>query len=330
MKIKSLFNPKFLLWFFGIFFALGSLVYVKESPIASASFFLLTILTLPPLSNVLPLIIKKPINKSLKLIIGFLLFLVAIKFTPPTDNPNKPSIQGTFAAIISTSTVTPTSFLSVIPTTNSNLVKVTKEIDGDTFMIKISGKEMAVRLIGMDTPETVDPRKPVQCFGREASAKAKELIEGKDVILDSDPTQGDKDKYGRLLRYVHLEDGTFFNQKLIEEGYAFEYTYDIPYKYQTEFKEAQKQAEVNKKGLWADGACPIVQPTSPPKPTSPPAQTDIKPSVSNSPSGSWTCNCSKGCGAISSCEEAYYQLNTCGCSVRDADHDGIPCESLCN
>jgi len=197
-------------------------------------------------------------------------------------------------------------------------------------MIKISGKEMAVRLIGMDTPETVDPRKPVQCFGREASAKAKELIEGKDVILDSDPTQGDKDKYGRLLRYVHLEDGTFFNQKLIEEGYAFEYTYDIPYKYQTEFKEAQKQAEVNKKGLWADGACPIVQPTSPPKPTSPPAQTDIKPSVSNSPSGSWTCNCSKGCGAISSCEEAYYQLNTCGCSVRDADHDGIPCESLCN
>jgi len=147
-------------------------------------------------------------------------------------------------------------------------MEVSRVIDGDTFMIKISGKEMAVRLIGMDTPETVDPRKPVQCFGREASAKAKELIEGKDVILDSDPTQGDKDKYGRLLRYVHLEDGTFFNQKLIEEGYAFEYTYDIPYKYQTEFKEAQKQAEVNKKGLWADGACPIVQPTSPPKPTS--------------------------------------------------------------
>lgn len=106
----------------------------------------------------------------------------------------------------------------------------------------MDGTRETIRLIGIDTPETVDPRKPVQCFGGEASNKAKELLSGKKVRIEKDSTQGDRDKYGRLLTYIYREDGLFFNKYMIEQGYAYEYTYDTPYKYQAEFKEAEKYA----------------------------------------------------------------------------------------
>ena len=138
---------------------------------------------------------------------------------------------------------------------SSSLYKVVKVVDGDTIDVDINGKVTRLRLIGMDTPEVVDPRKPVQCFGREASAKAKELLSSQSVGLESDPSQGELDKYGRTLRYVYLADGRSFNKLMIEEGYAHEYTYDTSYKYQAEYKQAQKDAENAKRGLWADNTC---------------------------------------------------------------------------
>ncbi len=135
--------------------------------------------------------------------------------------------------------------------------KIVKVVDGDTVDVDVTGKTERVRLIGINTPETVDPRKPVECFGKEASNKAKEVLTGKMVRLEADPTQSNLDKYGRLLRYIFLEDGTDFNEMMISEGYAYEYTYDVPYKYQTQFKAAQKAASDAGKGLWAEGACPI-------------------------------------------------------------------------
>lgn len=137
----------------------------------------------------------------------------------------------------------------------SNGYKVIKVVDGDTFEVSFSGKKDKVRLIGVDTPEVVDPRKPVQCYGREASAKAKSVLTGQEVILKSDPTQSDRDRYNRMLRYVYLKDGTFFNKLMIQEGYAHEYTYNIPYQYQLEFKESEKKARTEKRGLWADNVC---------------------------------------------------------------------------
>ena len=133
---------------------------------------------------------------------------------------------------------------------------VEKVVDGDTIKVNINGKLETIRLIGLDTPETVDPRKAVQCFGREASDKAKELLTGKKVILEVDITQGELDKYNRLLRYIFLEDGTFYNKLMISEGYAHEYTYQSnPYKYQNDFKNAEKYARENKLGLWSDNTC---------------------------------------------------------------------------
>ncbi len=138
---------------------------------------------------------------------------------------------------------------------STTLYAVVKVVDGDTLHIDIDGKNETVRLIGMNTPETVDPRRPVECFGKQASDKAKELLTGRRVRIETDSSQDVRDKYGRLLGYIYRDDGLFFNKFMISEGYAYEYTYRLPYKYQTEFKAAQKSAEAGEKGLWAPGVC---------------------------------------------------------------------------
>jgi micrococcal nuclease len=127
--------------------------------------------------------------------------------------------------------------------------KVTRVVDGDT--IEIEGGER-VRYIGIDTPETVDPRKPVQCFGMEASNKNKEMAEGKTVRLEKDTS--DRDKYQRLLRYVYVGD-SFINLELVKQGFAYSYSYPPDVKYQKEIVAAQQEAEKNKNGLW--NACPV-------------------------------------------------------------------------
>lgn len=340
MSFKKIVRPEFLRWLFGSLFALFSLIFIKDSLVSSLSYFLLAVLTLPPFSDIPSSIIKKPINTSAKLLIGFALLLIAIRFDPNTSKTN-PSIRSvnTSATITFTSTPTPRPTSLPIPSSESYLYDVVKVIDGDTIVVKIEDKEETIRLIGIDSPETVDPQKSVECFSKEASAKAKELIEGKKITLEIDPTQGNKDKYNRLLRYVFLDDGTFINKKLIEDGYAFEYTYEKPYKYQSEFKEAQKKAEINKNGLWAENACPstsapTIKPTlrlQPKVPTSIPttSQTYFIPVVPNTSDGSYVCDCSKTCPNMSSCVEAQYQLNVCGCQARDGDKDGIACDSDC-
>lgn len=132
---------------------------------------------------------------------------------------------------------------------------VTSVTDGDTIKVDIKGVIQTVRFIGIDTPETKDPRKPVQCFGIEATARMKQYVEGKSVALITDSTQGDHDKYGRLLRYVFLQDGTHVGYEMIRGGYAHEYTYALPYAYQTEFKEAQRLAMESEAGLWSPDTC---------------------------------------------------------------------------
>jgi len=133
-------------------------------------------------------------------------------------------------------------------------VQVLRVIDGDTIEVSLKNKKETIRLIGIDAPETVDPRKPVQCFGKEASDKASVLLTGKTIILEPDSTQGERDKYGRLLRYVFL-DGLNFNKLMISKGFAHEYTYqNNPYKYMEEFKNAEKKAREGKIGLWSENS----------------------------------------------------------------------------
>ena len=124
-----------------------------------------------------------------------------------------------------------------------NLIRVAKVIDGDTIELE-SGERL--RYIGIDTPETFNKN---ECFGKESTQKNKELVEGKRVRLEKDVNN--TDKYGRLLRYVYLEDGTFVNKELVKQGYAYAVSYPPDIKYQEEFKEAQKEAVENNLGLWS-------------------------------------------------------------------------------
>jgi len=117
-------------------------------------------------------------------------------------------------------------------------------VDGDTIVL--DGQEI-IRLIGVDTPETKDPRKPVEAFGQEAYEFTKSLVEGKKVRLEFD--QERIDKYGRTLAYIYLDDGTFVNAQIILQGYGHAYI-EFPFKYMENFRSYERMARERGLGLW--------------------------------------------------------------------------------
>lgn len=255
-----------------------------------------------------------------------LLFLFIIGSLTGSNPPNKD--QPTHKAITPESKVEGVQAKTTEPTTPPAIAqaraeaKLLKVIDGDTLSVSLNGKTETIRIIGIDTHETVDPRKPVQCFGQEASRHAKLYFEDTDrkVWLEADPTQGDRDKYQRLLRYVFTDDDTVdFGKVMILLGYASEYTYDLPYKYQTIYKQAEKEAREGKKGLWADDACPITPTKTPDANTGTP--------------GSTYSGGDKDCGDFATHAEAQSFFISQGGPGSDphkldADHDGQACETL--
>jgi micrococcal nuclease len=132
------------------------------------------------------------------------------------------------------------------PAQTSDLREVVRVVDGDTLLLD---RNERVRLIGVNTPESVDPRRPVERFGKEAADFTRSLAEGKRVRLEFDLER--RDTYGRTLAYVHLPDGTLLNEIIIREGYGFAYT-RFPYRRMEHFRELEKQAREQGRGLWAD------------------------------------------------------------------------------
>lgn len=189
-------------------------------------------------------------------IIGLVMFFVGGSILPQPDkasivDENKTSLVNGSDSI--DKTVTPKAY----PVTESGLrlYKVTSITDGDTIKVSIDGKTETIRFIGVDTPETKDPNQPVQCYGKEASSRMQHFVQSKSVALEADPTQDNRDKYNRLLRYVYLEDGTNVGLEMIKGGHAHEYTYAKAYKYQAEFLEAQRVAQESKAGFWSPTTC---------------------------------------------------------------------------
>ncbi len=135
-------------------------------------------------------------------------------------------------------------------------VKLIRVVDGDTLLLNINGKKERVRLVGMDAPESVKPNTPVECFGKEASEHLKDLVQGKKLVFLSDPSQDSRDRFHRLLGYV-FADQENLAEKMIYDGYAYEYTYNrsYPYQYQSIFRKAEREARENERGLWAPHAC---------------------------------------------------------------------------
>lgn len=135
---------------------------------------------------------------------------------------------------------------------------VERVVDGDTIIVAGVGR---VRLIGVDTPETVDPRRPVQFFGREASAFARRLLEGKQVRLEYD--QERTDRYGRTLAYVWLPDGPMANAEIIRRGFGHAYT-RFPFRYLDEFRKLEREARFEGHGLWgAEDSAPAANADAP-------------------------------------------------------------------
>jgi micrococcal nuclease len=124
-------------------------------------------------------------------------------------------------------------------------------VDGDTIDVRIGGRDERVRLIGIDTPETMKPDTPIECYGPEASAFTRALLPvGSTVRIERDVVG--RDDYGRLLAYVHLvDDGeTFVNMEIVGQGYATPLTIEPNSTFARDFAEAARDAEAAGLGLW--------------------------------------------------------------------------------
>ncbi|MGR9050774.1 thermonuclease family protein [Halobacillus faecis] len=207
---------------------------------------------------------------------------------------------------------------------------VTNVVDGDTIDIMIDGREERVRLLLVDTPETVHPDKPVQPFGPEASNFAKEKLSGKEIRFEYDGPK--RDHYDRLLGYVWVN-GENFNQHLLEKGLArYAYEYDPPYALSASMKNAETRAKQQGKGIWSmEGYVTDegFQQDSSSKEEEIPAPSPYEGSLPYDPQGP-----DRDCGDFSSQEEAQAFYEAAGGPDQDPhrldghDQDGLVCESL--
>ena len=133
-----------------------------------------------------------------------------------------------------------------------NVVKV---VDGDTIKVRVGGAVETVRMLGINTPETVDPRRPVQCFGKEASKRMHELLDGATVTLEAAAGREDRDPYGRLLRYVRTASGEDANLLMLQGGFAYAYNVGSPHPRTAEYKDAERAAKAAGRGLWSPKTC---------------------------------------------------------------------------
>lgn len=136
--------------------------------------------------------------------------------------------------------------------------EVIEVVDGDTVRVDTARGRETVRLLGIDTPETVAPNRPVECFGPEASARAKELLPpGAEVMLELDPSQDQRDRYERVLAYIHLREHAergpeSVNRMMVEGGYAEAYVYERPFAYTDEFLDSERDARAGGRGMWSE------------------------------------------------------------------------------
>ena len=124
-------------------------------------------------------------------------------------------------------------------------------IDGDTARVNIDGRTETLRFIGIDTPETATSPAGLECYGDQATVRARALLAGQTIVLTADPTQDEYDQYDRLLVYAQLPSGIDFGQTMIEEGFAREYTFVAAYENQATYQTAQQTAQAAGRGLWS-------------------------------------------------------------------------------
>ena len=136
------------------------------------------------------------------------------------------------------------------PAAQTQAAQVVRVIDGDTIVVDVEGRQRTVRYIGVNTPESVTPGRPVECFGKEASARNEELVTGKQIRLEKDVSE--TDRFGRALRYVWIGDD-LVNARLVAEGYAQAATFPPDVHYADLLRRLEAEAREAKRGMW--GVC---------------------------------------------------------------------------
>jgi micrococcal nuclease len=176
---------------------------------------------------------------------------LSLPFPQSFLRPPRPSLPLLLA--LSLALVSPLLGCSADPTLPaSGEPTVVEVIDGDTIVVRIGSTTETVRLLGIDTPETKHPTKPVECFGREASAHTSALLpRGTAVVLERDNEE--RDTFGRLLAHVHRSDGLFVNRELVAQGYAAALVIPPNTAFSSEFRAAERHAREAGLGLW--GIC---------------------------------------------------------------------------
>lgn len=186
--------------------------------------------------------------KSLIQLIGLLVVLAGLVTVFYQSYREGKSLDEIVEAVMATPQPSPLPTPQVL-LDNLEQATVSRVVDGDTIKLE-DGRTL--RYIGIDTPETVAPQKPIECFGKEASEFNRLLVEGKTVWLEKDISE--TDRYGRLLRYVYLNPEASLsaqvNYRLVAEGYAYASSYPPDVKWQSVFTEVQMQAQQHEVGLW--------------------------------------------------------------------------------
>jgi endonuclease YncB( thermonuclease family) len=202
---------------------------------------------------------------------------------------------------------------------------VLRVVDGDTVHVAYHG-DTTIRLIGIDTPETVSPSVPDECGGQAASNVAHELLDGKRVTVQLDPSQGRLDHFGRTLAYLGVPGVGDYGLAMIRRGRAVEYTYDTPYRKQHAYRAAEAEARALDKHLWRQcgGADTPLKPTPTPTPTARAAAHssgggNCEPGYSPCLPVTGDLNCSDVDGPVTVTGDDPYGL--------DADGDGTGCDS---
>lgn len=200
--------------------------------------------------------------------------------------------------------------------------RVNRVVDGDTIIVSGVGR---VRLIGVDTPESVDPRRPVEFFGKEAGAFTRRLVDGKRVRLEYDWER--TDRYGRTLAYVYLPDGTFVNAEIIRRGYGHAYT-RFPFEHLDRFRQFEREARQAGRGLW--GATPAAERRM--APTAVPARSATSRRASSGLAAALARWDDNGNGRITCAEARRHGIapvprgHPAYRYMRDGDGDGVVCE----
>jgi len=234
-------TTKTIQWALGGFFVLASAAGVSAGDKLSGLFFLLLAIVCTPPGSTIYRKLPRRLPLWAKYVVAFCLLIGAAATATPAELPAQQEDASEEAR----------------PQFNQETFEVASITDGDTIKVLIDGKTETIRLVNMNAPESVDPRRPVQCLGVEASDQMKALVEGRRVRLESDPTQSDRDRYGRLLRFVFLEDGTDVGLRMIQLGYAHSTPYgNTPHPYLDEYEQAESQAQENQRGLWDSSRCP--------------------------------------------------------------------------